>query len=263
MAGVRFHRQSYRGVRRHRLVGEKRWRLDMEENRKGKVSRARERAAPGHSPKGLGAGQMDATGETRFQMGGQSATAGRSDGFSRQRRCGARRAVQVSLCVAVSRWNDEWRMTNDERGPNEEVRAQLTWPRTRRRKQPPPGQQRRQQPRLARGLVPCSDELWVRPDVTVPGGHGMMGGAWLSKKIADPLEAHGLVLLGHEQPIVLAAVDWCEIRNETYARWQEALAAAAGTIPERVMICTVHQHDAPVADLEAERILRERNLAGT
>jgi hypothetical protein len=100
-------------------------------------------------------------------------------------------------------------------------------------------------------------------DVTVPVGHGMMGGAWLSKKIADPLEAHGLVLLGHEQPIVLAAVDWCEIRNETYARWQEALAAAAGTIPERVMICTVHQHDAPVADLEAERILRERNLAGT
>lgn len=32
------------------------------------------------------------------------------------------------------------------------------------------------------------------------------------------------------------------------------LAAAAGTDPERVMVCAVHQHDAPVADLDAERI---------
>src|ERR1041385_719585 len=164
MAGVRFHRQSCRGVRGRRLAGEKRWRLEMEKNRKGKVSRARGRTAPGHFPQGGGGREGGATGETRFQMGGQSSTAGRSDGFSGQRRCGSRGAVQVSVCVAVRRWNDEWRMTNDERGPNEEVRAQLTWPRTRRRTQPPPGQQRRQQPRLARGLVPCSDELWVRSD---------------------------------------------------------------------------------------------------
>ena len=33
-------------------------------------------------------------------------------------------------------------------------------------------------------------------DVTVPMGHGMMGGSWLSKTVADPLEANGLVLLG-------------------------------------------------------------------
>jgi hypothetical protein len=100
-------------------------------------------------------------------------------------------------------------------------------------------------------------------DVTVPLGHGMMGGAWLSKKIGDPLEAHGLVLLGSEKPIVAVAVDWCEIRNEAYQRWQEVLAAAAGTMPERVLVSTVHQHDAPVADLEAERILRARKLQGT
>jgi hypothetical protein len=100
-------------------------------------------------------------------------------------------------------------------------------------------------------------------DVTVPIGHGMMGGAWLSKKIADPLEAHGLVLTGGGKPIVVVAVDWCEIRNDAYARWQEALAAAAGTTPERVLVSTVHQHDAPVADLEAERLLRTRGLKGT
>lgn len=100
-------------------------------------------------------------------------------------------------------------------------------------------------------------------DVTVPMGHGMMGGSWLSKSVADPLEAHGLVLMGHEQPVVLVSVDWCEIRNEAYFRWQEVLAQAAGTVPERVLVHTIHQHDAPVADLLAERLLRERHLEGT
>lgn len=99
-------------------------------------------------------------------------------------------------------------------------------------------------------------------DVTVPLGHGMMGGSWLSKSIADPLEAHGIVLLADE-PVVIVSVDWCEIRNEAYARWQTLLAEAAGTKPERVMISTVHQHDAPVADLAAERLLRSRGLKGT
>ncbi|MGE4181697.1 MAG: hypothetical protein AB7J34_17890 [Limisphaerales bacterium] len=100
-------------------------------------------------------------------------------------------------------------------------------------------------------------------DVTVPIGHGMMGGAWLSKSVADPLEARGLILAGIGDPVVFVSVDWCEIRNEAYRRWQDVLAAAAGTSPERVMISTIHQHDAPVADLDAERLLRERGLAGT
>lgn len=100
-------------------------------------------------------------------------------------------------------------------------------------------------------------------DVTVPLGHGMMGGAWLSKSVADPLFAHGIVLLGGELPVVFVAVDWCEIRNDALTRWQEVLAEAARTRPERVMVCTIHQHDAPVADLEAERILRASKLTGT
>jgi hypothetical protein len=100
-------------------------------------------------------------------------------------------------------------------------------------------------------------------DVTVPLGHGMMGGSWKSKSIADPLEAHGFVLLGSGKPIVVVALDWCEIRNDAYFRWQEVLATTAETTPERVMISTVHQHDAPVADLEAESILRTRGLQGS
>ncbi len=100
-------------------------------------------------------------------------------------------------------------------------------------------------------------------DVTVPLGHGMMGGSWLSKSIADPLEAHGFVLLDGGAPVVFVSVDWCEIRNDAYERWQTVLAKAAGTKPERVVVTAVHQHDAPVADLEAERLLRARILAGT
>ena len=125
----------------------------------------------------------------------------------------------------------------------------------------------------AGGIVACPHFVFAKPavfrlaafsaDVTVPLGHGMMGGAWLSKKIADPLHAHGIVLLGSEQPVVFVAVDWCEIRNDALTRWQEALAGAAKTKPERVMVCAIHQHDAPVADLEAERMLRASKAAGT
>lgn len=101
-------------------------------------------------------------------------------------------------------------------------------------------------------------------DITVPIGHGMMGGAWRAKSVADPLEASGFVLEGTDGgPVVFVSADWCEIRNDAYARWQEVLASAAGTSPERVILSTIHQHDAPVADLTAERVLRERGLAGT
>ena len=100
-------------------------------------------------------------------------------------------------------------------------------------------------------------------DVTVPIGHGMMGGAWQAKSVADPLFARGFVILGAEKPIVFVSVDWCEIRNDAYDRWRAALAEAAGTEPVRVLVTTIHQHEAPVADLEAERILRARKLAGS
>ncbi|MBM3845943.1 MAG: hypothetical protein FJ405_06625 [Verrucomicrobia bacterium] len=100
-------------------------------------------------------------------------------------------------------------------------------------------------------------------DVTVPIGHGMMGGSWVAKRIADPLEAHGVVIEASGGRSAIVSVDWCEIRNEAYEAWQNVLADALGTKPEQVMISTVHQHDAPVADLLAERLLRQRGLAGS
>jgi hypothetical protein len=101
-------------------------------------------------------------------------------------------------------------------------------------------------------------------DVTPPPGHPCMGGGIAPvERIEDPLFARGWVLLGPEAPIVCVAVDWCEIRNDAYDRWRGALAEAAGTTHERVLVCSVHQHDAPVADLTAQRILEEHHCAGS
>ena len=74
------------------------------------------------------------------------------------------------------------------------------------------------------------------------------------------LRARGIILLGSGQPIVLCAVDWIGIGNEGQDAFRLALARAAGTIPERVAVHTVHQHDAPECDFSAERILREAGL---
>ena len=100
-------------------------------------------------------------------------------------------------------------------------------------------------------------------DATIPLGHRCMGILpTKSVKIVDPLYVHGFVLLGAEQPIVLCAVDWCEIRNGAYDQWRDALAQAAGTTRQRILVCSLHQHDAPVTDAGAARLLAEVGLPG-
>ena len=100
-----------------------------------------------------------------------------------------------------------------------------------------------------------------RAEVTIPIGHACMGGGVSpAMEIVDPLYALGLVLLGPEKPLIFLAVDWCEIRNDAYDHWREALAAAAGTTRNRVLMAAVHQHDAPVVDYEAQRLLDEAGL---
>ena len=74
------------------------------------------------------------------------------------------------------------------------------------------------------------------------------------------LRAKGIVLSGAGKPIVLCAVDWIGIANESHDAFCQALADAAGTVPERVAVHTVHQHDAPICDFSSERILKEAGL---
>jgi hypothetical protein len=99
-------------------------------------------------------------------------------------------------------------------------------------------------------------------EVTVPLGHPLMGGGIApAKEVLDPLYAHGFVLRGAGKPVVFAAVDWCEIRNGAYELFRTKIATAVGTDPVRVLVCALHQHDAPVADVEAQQLL-EQHKAG-
>ncbi len=95
-------------------------------------------------------------------------------------------------------------------------------------------------------------------DVTPPVGHMLFTGQFkTSTGITTQLEARGLVLqIEGDKPVVLCSVDWAEIRNETYDQWRDRLAEAAGTVRERVLVSAIHQHDTPLGDLGAERILR-------
>lgn len=111
-------------------------------------------------------------------------------------------------------------------------------------------------------------------DITIPIGHACMGGGVAdAKDIVDPLWAKGFVLLRQRRdkpqaagqefaPIVVLALDWCQCNNDSYDRWRTVLAQAAGTEPRRVMLATVHQHDAPIFDLGAQALLDQYGLKG-
>ncbi|WP_232834962.1 alpha/beta hydrolase [Pleomorphovibrio marinus] len=110
---------------------------------------------------------------------------------------------------------------------------------------------------------PTSDQLLLSVfdvDATPPVG---------SLLAYDPMEgsndlglrAKGLVLQGNGLPIVLCAVDWIGIGNDSQVAFKNELAKAVGTIPERVAIHTVHQHDAPISDFGAEKLLTDAGLS--
>ncbi len=104
--------------------------------------------------------------------------------------------------------------------------------------------------------MPASHLATFHADITPPLGHPLCGG-WIpsAKAIDDPLRAAGIVLMGEESPVVFCALDWCGLRNDANLAWRQTLARAAHTTPERVAVQCVHPHDAPFADLEAQRLL--------
>ncbi len=69
------------------------------------------------------------------------------------------------------------------------------------------------------------------------------------------LRAKGIIISGSGQPVVLCAIDWLSIGNEGMDAFKNTIADAAGTIPERVSVHSVHQHDAPRCDFGAEQQL--------
>ena len=101
-------------------------------------------------------------------------------------------------------------------------------------------------------------------DVTPPLGHRLLTGHRKPVTAVDePLQVRGLVLLVEGQsPIVVASIDWAEIRNNTYYRWRSDLALAADTTIERVFFSCIHQHDTPLGDLAAQELIKEAGIDG-
>jgi hypothetical protein len=72
------------------------------------------------------------------------------------------------------------------------------------------------------------------------GVYGIVTGTW-----DMGLRAKGIVLLGAGEPIVLMAIDWIGLYDESHDQFRETLADAVRTDTRRVAVHSVHQHDAP------------------
>lgn len=118
-------------------------------------------------------------------------------------------------------------------------------------------------PSLAEGQPPKLMLASFITEITPPIGHPLMGGGIApAKEVVDPLFAHGFVLQGADKPVAFVALDWCEVRNGAYELFRKQIAKAIGTEPVRVMLCSLHQHDAPIADVEAQQLLEKHKATG-
>lgn len=93
-------------------------------------------------------------------------------------------------------------------------------------------------------------------DVTPPIGHPLCGG-WIKplEAIDEPLLAKGVLISDGNSRYILCAVDWCLLQTGAYDMFRQKLATAAGVPPSHVAVQTVHQHNAPVADVNAQHLL--------
>jgi hypothetical protein len=93
-------------------------------------------------------------------------------------------------------------------------------------------------------------------DVTPPVGHPLCGG-WIKPLavVDEPQLAKGIVLSDGKTRYVLCAVDWCELRTGSYDLVRRKIASAADIPESQVAVQTVHPHDAPIADANAQLLL--------
>jgi dienelactone hydrolase len=102
-------------------------------------------------------------------------------------------------------------------------------------------------------------DLQVAPfycDVTPPIGHPLCGGSIKPLEVVDePLLAKGILLSDGKDQYILCAVDWCLLQTGAYDLFRQKLADAVGIPSSHVAVQTVHQHNAPVADVNAQLLL--------
>jgi len=80
--------------------------------------------------------------------------------------------------------------------------------------------------------------------------------------IQTPLSCRGVVIAGKDKPIVLCAVDWIGISSGGQTYFKDTIASAVGTDSSRVVVHTLHQHDAPRCDFDAEALLEKQGISG-
>jgi hypothetical protein len=94
-------------------------------------------------------------------------------------------------------------------------------------------------------------------EITPPVGHPLCGG-WHPPAIGvdDPLVAGGVIFLPDGQaPLVLCAIEWCELSNRSHLAWKRALAEAVGTTANRVAVHCTHPHCTPWPDEVAQKLV--------
>jgi len=93
-----------------------------------------------------------------------------------------------------------------------------------------------------------------RCDVTPPLGQPLFACDSI-RTVEQPLWAKGIVLEAAGQRYVLCALDWCELCNGSHETMRNMIATAAGTEPGRVAVQCVHQHTAPLVDMDAQKLM--------
>lgn len=88
-------------------------------------------------------------------------------------------------------------------------------------------------------------------DMTPPLGHRDSPSSPPLEIIEHPLMAKGIVIDDSGKRYVFCTIDWCELNNATHDLYRRKIADAAGTDFASVALHTVHQHTAPVVDLDA------------
>lgn len=101
-----------------------------------------------------------------------------------------------------------------------------------------------------------------RCDVTPPVGQPLFSGDPV-EKVETPLLAKGVVIESGGRRHVLCAIDWCLISNATHATLRRRIAEEVGAAAADVAVQVLHQHSAPMVDLEAQRILAQHGDATT
>ncbi|MFN0051009.1 MAG: hypothetical protein ACKV0T_02400 [Planctomycetales bacterium] len=95
-----------------------------------------------------------------------------------------------------------------------------------------------------------------RIDVTPPVGEGPCVGCMPRiDRIEHPLELRGVVLRSGDETWVLCALDFCGVCNASDDALREAIARGAQTTADRVALQSLHQHSAPILDLDAVILL--------